>query len=72
MRNVTRFVLATVLAATLAVPAFAAEPARNRERRGVDIVQMVKKMMKRFFGVSAQGETMTLPHPTSVAPPTSN
>jgi hypothetical protein len=70
MRNTTRAItFAAILAITLSTTTVhaAERSVRPRRDRG-NVAEMVKQIVKRFFGVVSLGETLTLPNPNSNTP----
>ena len=70
MRNTTRAItFAAILAVTLSTTSVHAAARNVRPRReGGNVAEMVRQVVKRFFGVVSLGETLTLPNPSSNAP----
>jgi hypothetical protein len=58
-----RLAAATALISLLAVPALADPPRLRDDPREPAIARLVKKALKRFFGISTTGDYPTVPRP---------
>jgi hypothetical protein len=67
MRKIVRTTaLVAVLATALSATTVSAAPSRSRTQRQRDrgsVAEMVKKVMKRFFGVSSLADVISIPTP---------